>query len=61
MRTLAPVATIAATRSPVDIAPPVMQSDPSASAPANADQKPMNGPNENAKKTRSAAVTPAAR
>ena len=32
-----------------------------ASAPANADQNPTKGPKENAKKTRSAAVTPAAR
>jgi hypothetical protein len=45
----------------VVIAPPVRQSAPSRSAPAKADQKPTNGPNENAKKMRSAAVTPAAR
>ena len=59
--TVASVSTIAATRSRVDIAPPVMHIAPSSSAPAKADQKPTNGPNENAKKIRSAAVTPAAR
>src|SRR6266571_4534887 len=42
------------------MAPPEMQSAPSRWAPPNADQNPMNGPNEKAKKMRSAAVTPAA-
>jgi hypothetical protein len=59
--TVASVATIAATRSLVDIAPPLRHSAPSCSAPAKADQKPTNGPNENAKNTRSAGTTPAAR
>src|SRR5690349_11012350 len=49
------------TRCSLVIAPPEMHIAPSLSAPPNADQKPMNGPKENAKKTRSAAVTPAAR
>ena len=61
MSTVASVATIAATRSVVVIAPPVRHIAPRRSAPANADQNPTNGPNENAKKMRSRAVTPAAR
>jgi hypothetical protein len=40
--------------------PPGMLKAPSASPASNASQKPMNGPNENAKKTRSFAATPAA-
>src|ERR1700730_5069178 len=43
------------------IAPPEMVSAPNRCAPPNADQKPMNGPNEKARKTRSPAFTPAAR
>jgi len=41
------------------MAPPESASAPSSSAPPKADQKPMKGPNEKARKTRSAALTPA--
>src|SRR5438477_11093920 len=49
------------TRCSVLIPAPEMASAPSRSAPPNADQNPMNGPNENAKKTRSPGPKPAAR
>ena len=45
----------------LDIAPPGMHSAPSCAPASNPAQKPMNGPNPNGKKMRSAAVTPAAR
>ena len=49
------------TRCSLVMEPPDMQSAPSLSAPPNADQNPMNGPNEKARNTRSAGVTDAAR
>jgi hypothetical protein len=51
---------IARARCSVLMAPPGITSAPSCSAPAKADQKPMKGPNEKARKTRSRAPTPAA-
>jgi len=59
-RTVACVAMSAPIRSLEDIAPPEIASAPTCSAPANADQKPTNGPNEKQKNTRSPVVTPAA-
>src|SRR5258708_38228574 len=59
--TVAPTSRMFRTRCSVVIAPPEIASAPTRSAPANADQKPINGPNENAKNTRSDDVTPAAR
>src|SRR2546422_497671 len=41
------------------IAPPAITSAPSLSAPAEADQKPMKGPNERARNTRSSDPVPA--
>ena len=58
--TVAPRSSMFRTRCSLVIAPPEMHSAPRRSAPPNADQNPMNGPKEKAKKTRSAAVTPAA-
>src|SRR5207253_6889079 len=60
-RTVAPMSSMLRTRCSLVIAPPEMQSAPSRWAPSNADQKPMKGPNENAKNKRSVEVTPAAR
>ena len=44
-----------------DMAPPEIDNAPMKRAASNADQNPMNGPNENAKNTVSFAVTPAPR
>ena len=60
-RTLAPWVKMARNLAALLKPPPGMLKAPSASPASNASQKPMNGPNENAKKTRSAALTPAAR
>ena len=49
------------TRCSVVIPAPESASAPNRSAPPNADQNPMKGPNENAKKIRSPLPTPAAR
>src|ERR1700694_169534 len=48
-------------RCSVVIAPPGMTSAPRRSAPEKADQKPMNGPKEKAKKTRACGCRPADR
>src|SRR4029077_20730092 len=58
--TVAPTSAMLRARCSLVIAPPEMHSAPSRCAPPKADQKPTNGPNEKAKNTRSAAVTPAA-
>ena len=60
-RTVAPTSSMVRNLCSLVIAPPEIHSAPNCCAPPNADQKPMNGPNEKAKKTRSAAVTFAAR
>ena len=60
-RTLAPWVKMARNLASLLKPPPGMLNAPSASLASNASQKPMNGPNENAKKIRSAALTPAAR
>src|SRR5216683_2078494 len=59
-KTVAPTSSMLRTRCSLLIDPPETHSAPTRCAPPNADQNPMNGPNENAKKTRSEAVTPAA-
>src|SRR5512147_2792876 len=51
---------MAFSRCAVDWPPPEIASAPSFRAPSQPDQKPIKGPNENAKKIRSAGVTPAA-
>jgi hypothetical protein len=58
-RTVALRSIIVRSRCSVVIAPPGMTIAPNRSAPPKADQNPMNGPKENAKKTRSSWRTPA--
>src|SRR5439155_4779399 len=59
--TVAPRSRMVRTRCSLVIEPPDLQSAPSLSATPEADQDPMNGPNEKARNTRSAGVTDAAR
>src|SRR5260370_37584974 len=60
-RTVARSSSMVRSRCSVVIAPPGMTSAPNRSAPENADQKPIKGPKEEAKKTRSRGSTPAER